>query len=70
MQALEGCVARLDVALFNAILREPDDDVPTDPYSDPVSDSSVLPIAPGGLTFGGGSQLKNVVSSVFGILCH
>ncbi|KAG6540981.1 hypothetical protein Mapa_017651 [Marchantia paleacea] len=59
--AIEGCCARLDVALFNAILRDEGDDVPTDPISDPVSDPSVLPISPGGLTFGGGSQLKNVV---------
>lgn len=60
-QAIEGCCARLDVALFNAILRDEGDDVPTDPISDPVSDPSVLPISPGGLSFGGGSQLKNVV---------
>ncbi|BBN02463.1 hypothetical protein MPTK1_2g15570 [Marchantia polymorpha subsp. ruderalis] len=59
--AIEGCCARLDVALFNAILRDEGDDVPTDPISDPVSDPSVLPISPGGLSFGGGSQLKNVV---------
>ncbi|KAL3696181.1 hypothetical protein R1sor_010257 [Riccia sorocarpa] len=59
--AIEGLCARLDVALFNAILRNIGDDVPTDPISDPVSDPSVLPISPGGLSFGGGSQLKNVV---------
>jgi len=29
-------VARLDVAMFNAILRESDDDIPTDPISDPL----------------------------------
>jgi len=49
------------VAMFNGILRDPEDDVPTDPLSDPITDLSVLPIPIGSLTFGAGSHLKNVV---------
>lgn len=59
---MEQCVARLDVAMFNAILRESDDDIPTDPVSDPISDSKVLPIPAGRSSFGAGAQLKNAVS--------
>nr|CAD1837110.1 unnamed protein product [Ananas comosus var. bracteatus] len=44
---MEQCVARLDVAMFNAILRESDDDIPTDPMSDPISNPHVLPIPSG-----------------------
>jgi hypothetical protein len=58
---MEQCVARLDVAMFNAILRESDDEIPTDPVSDAISDPKVLPIPPGNSTFGGGAQLKTVV---------
>lgn len=53
---------RLDVAMFNAILRESADDVPTDPVSDPISDARVLPISSGKASFGAGAQLKNAVS--------
>ncbi|KAG6492087.1 hypothetical protein ZIOFF_047037 [Zingiber officinale] len=60
---MEQCVARLDVAMFNAILRESDDNIPTDPMSDPISDSKVLPIPTGGLSFGSGAQLKNAVGN-------
>eukprot|EP00250_Pteridium_aquilinum_P017309 c23563_g1_i2 orf=1016-4003(-) len=56
---LEACVDRLDVAMFNAILR--DDEVPTDPVSDPISDVRVLPIPNSSLSFGLGAQLKNAV---------
>lgn len=35
---------RLDVAMFNAILRESAEEIPTDPVSDPISDPRVLPI--------------------------
>jgi len=59
---MEQCVARLDVALFNAILRESDEEIPTDPVSDPISDPRVLPIPPGKSSFGAGAQLKNAVS--------
>lgn len=52
---------RLDVAMFNAILRESDDDIPTDPVSDPIGDRRVLPIPSGKTSFGGGAQLKNAV---------
>lgn len=52
---------RLDVAMFNAILRESDDDIPTDPVSDPIGDPRVLPIPSGKTSFGAGAQLKNAV---------
>lgn len=50
--------------MFNGILRDPEDDAPTDPLSDPITDLSVLPIPNGSLTFGAGSHLKNVVSTL------
>ncbi|KAJ7522761.1 hypothetical protein O6H91_18G025500 [Diphasiastrum complanatum] len=58
---LEQCLARLDVAMFNAILRDPDEWAPMDPIADPIVDPSVLPIPAGRLTFGGGAQLKNAI---------
>uniref|UniRef100_A0A7N0T7P3 C2 NT-type domain-containing protein n=1 Tax=Kalanchoe fedtschenkoi TaxID=63787 RepID=A0A7N0T7P3_KALFE len=71
---MEQCVARLDVAMFNALLRESGDDIPTDPVSDPISDLRVLPIQSGNFCFGAAVQLKNVIgnwsrvfSEVFGI---
>lgn len=54
-------MARLDVAMFNAILRESAHEMPTDPVSDPIVDSKVLPIPDGNLSFGSGAQLKNSV---------
>ncbi|WCJ27489.1 hypothetical protein M5689_009228 [Euphorbia peplus] len=60
---MEQCVARLDVAMFNAILRESADDIPTDPVSDPISDSRVLPILAGKASFGAGAQLKNAIGN-------
>jgi hypothetical protein len=62
---MEQCVARLDVAMFNAILRESDDEIPTDPISDAISDPMVLPIPPRNSTFGGGAQLKTLVTSQY-----
>lgn len=59
---IEHCVARLDIAIFNAILRESAHEIPTDPISDPIVDSKVLPIPAGELSFGSGAQLKNSVS--------
>lgn len=56
-------MARLDVAMFNAILRESADEIPTDPVSDPISDSKVLPIFAGKSSFGAGAQLKNAVNT-------
>ncbi|KAK2661508.1 hypothetical protein Ddye_000082 [Dipteronia dyeriana] len=56
---MEQCIARLDVAMFNAILRESTDEIPTDPVSDPISDSKVLPIPACKASFGAGAQLKN-----------
>lgn len=58
---MEHCIARLDVAMFNAILREPASDIPTDPISDPIVDPKVLPISPRDLSFGTGAQLRNAV---------
>ncbi|KAG0566301.1 hypothetical protein KC19_7G053400 [Ceratodon purpureus] len=60
-QVIAECVDRLDVAMFNGIMRNPEEDSPTDPLADPVTDLSVLPIPVGALTFGAGSQLKNAV---------
>ncbi|KAJ9683278.1 hypothetical protein PVL29_019038 [Vitis rotundifolia] len=60
---MEQCVARLDVAMFNAILRESVDEIPTDPVSDPISDSKVLPIPAGKSSFGAGAQLKNAIGN-------
>ncbi|CAH8254726.1 unnamed protein product [Arabidopsis lyrata] len=37
------CIARIDVAMFNAILPESEHQIPTDPVSDPILDSKVLP---------------------------
>ncbi|GLT88259.1 hypothetical protein SLE2022_062930 [Rubroshorea leprosula] len=60
---MEQCVSRLDVAMFNAILRESAHEIPTDPVSDPIVDSKVLPIPAGDLSFGSGAQLKNSVGN-------
>ncbi|KAM4091228.1 hypothetical protein ACJW30_09G122000 [Castanea mollissima] len=60
---MEQCVARLDVAMFNAILRESAHEIPTDPISDPIVDSKVLPIPAGDLSFGSGAQLKNSIGN-------
>ncbi|KAI8533437.1 hypothetical protein RHMOL_Rhmol10G0010200 [Rhododendron molle] len=60
---MEQCVARLDVAMFNAILRESDDEIPTDPVSDPISEAKVLPIPAVKASFGAGAQLKNLIGN-------
>ncbi|XP_061373709.1 uncharacterized protein LOC133316032 [Gastrolobium bilobum] len=60
---MEQCIARLDVAMLNAILRESALEIPTDPVSDPIVDSKVLPIPAGNLSFGSGAQLKNSVGT-------
>ncbi|XP_038713804.1 uncharacterized protein LOC120007566 [Tripterygium wilfordii] len=60
---MEQLVDRLDVAMFNAILRESAEDMPTDPMSDPISDAKVLPIPAGKSSFGAGVQLKNAVGN-------
>ncbi|KAL5080605.1 hypothetical protein RYX36_009026 [Vicia faba] len=60
---MEQCVSRLDVAMFNAILRESGDETPTDPVSDAISDPKVLPIPPGKSSFGAGAQLKTVIGN-------
>ena len=58
---MEQLISRLDVAMFNAILRESAGEMPTDPVSDPISDINVLPIPAGKASFGAGAQLKNEV---------
>ncbi|CAD6250720.1 unnamed protein product [Miscanthus lutarioriparius] len=58
---MKHCVAHLDIAMFNAILRESKNEIPTDTISDPIVDSRVLPILAGDLSFGSGTQLKNSV---------
>ncbi|XP_010524226.1 PREDICTED: uncharacterized protein LOC104802359 [Tarenaya hassleriana] len=60
---MEQCIARFDIAMFNAILRESEHQIPTDPVSDPILDSKVLPIPAGDLSFGSGAQLKNAVGN-------
>ncbi|KAL8191705.1 hypothetical protein R6Q57_028436 [Mikania cordata] len=60
---MEHCIARLDVAMFNAILRESSHEIPTDPVSDPITESRVLPIPAGDLSFGSGAQLNKAVGN-------
>ncbi|PIN09677.1 hypothetical protein CDL12_17747 [Handroanthus impetiginosus] len=60
---MEQLIARLDVAMFNAILRESADEIPTDPIADSISDAAVLPIPPGKASFGAGAQLKNTIGN-------
>ncbi|KAL2532319.1 C2 NT-type domain-containing protein [Abeliophyllum distichum] len=60
---MEQCIARLDVAMFNAILRKSADEIPTDPVADPISDAEVLPIPAGKASFGAGAQLKNAIGN-------
>ncbi|XP_076905737.1 uncharacterized protein LOC143561577 isoform X1 [Bidens hawaiensis] len=60
---MEQLVDRLDVAMFNAVLRESAEDMPTDPLSDPIGDLRVLPIPAGKSCFGAGVQLKNTIGT-------
>ncbi|XAR48165.1 hypothetical protein NMG60_11030897 [Bertholletia excelsa] len=60
---MEQLVDRLDIAMFNAILRESAEEMPTDPVSDPISDPKVLPIPAGKASFGAGAQLKNAIGN-------
>ncbi|KAJ0258357.1 Nucleolar protein gar2-like protein [Hirschfeldia incana] len=60
---MEKCIGRFDVAMFNAILRESEHQIPTDPVSDPILDSRVVPIPAGDLSFGSGAQLKNAIGN-------
>mgnify|MGYP000754145846 CR=1 FL=1 len=55
MIAMETCVDRLDIAMYNVILC--DNDAPTDPISDPITDFQVLPIPTRALSFGTSAQL-------------
>lgn len=54
-------MARLDVAMFNCILCDSDDEIPTDPVSVPISEAKVLPLPAGKSSFGAGALLKNAV---------
>lgn len=60
---MEQLIDRLDMAMFNAILRESADEMPTDPVSDPISESKVLPIPHGVSSFGAGVELKNSIGN-------
>ncbi|KAK1382932.1 hypothetical protein POM88_020667 [Heracleum sosnowskyi] len=60
---MEQLVSRLDVAMFNAVLRESAEEMPTDPVSDPIADSKVLPVPSGRSSFGAGAQLKNAIGN-------
>ncbi|KAF8013137.1 hypothetical protein BT93_I1114 [Corymbia citriodora subsp. variegata] len=60
---MEQCVARLDVAMFNAILRDSVNEIPSDPIYDPISDPNVLPIPAGKSSFGIGAQLKKTIGN-------
>nr|GMC57674.1 Metal-response element-binding transcription factor 2 like [Ipomoea batatas] len=61
--AMKHLVNRLDVAMFNAILRRSAEDMPTDPAFDPISDPNILPIPIGQSSFRAGAQLKNAVGN-------
>ncbi|XP_058187971.1 uncharacterized protein LOC131304653 [Rhododendron vialii] len=60
---MEQCMARLNVAMFNGILRESDDEIPTDPVSVPISEAKVLPIPVGKSSFGAGALLKDAIGN-------
>ncbi|KAL3644444.1 hypothetical protein CASFOL_009624 [Castilleja foliolosa] len=60
---MEQLVDRLDTAMFNAILRESAEEMPTDPLSDPITDSKVLPIPSGKSSFGAAVELKNSIGN-------
>ncbi|XP_042024335.1 uncharacterized protein LOC121771582 [Salvia splendens] len=60
---MEQLIDRLDMAMFNAILRESAEEMPTDPISDPISESKVLPIPHGQSSFGAGVELKNSIGN-------
>ncbi|WOK91994.1 hypothetical protein Cni_G00685 [Canna indica] len=63
-KVMKQCISRLDVALFNAILRKSAHEIPTDPLSDPIIDPKVLPIPAGHLSFGSGAQLKSSIGNL------
>ncbi|KAI4366798.1 hypothetical protein MLD38_022622 [Melastoma candidum] len=59
---MEQCIARLDGAMFNAILGE-SPEASTVPIPDLISDPKVLPIPAGQSSFGTGAQLKTVIGN-------
>jgi hypothetical protein len=40
LQVIQEHVTRLDEGMFNGILQDPENDVPTDPLADPITDLS------------------------------
>ena len=50
--------------MFNTILRESANEIPTDHVSDPITEFSVLPIPAGDLSFGSGAQLQKAVRTI------
>nr|XP_043622528.1 uncharacterized protein LOC122594118 [Erigeron canadensis]XP_043622530.1 uncharacterized protein LOC122594118 [Erigeron canadensis] len=60
---MQQCAARLDVSMFNCILRKSEHEVQTDSVSDPITESRVLPIPAEDLSFGSGAQLKKAVGN-------
>ncbi|XAR64420.1 hypothetical protein NMG60_11024749 [Bertholletia excelsa] len=64
---MEQLIGRLDVAMFNAILHESAEEMPTDPVSDPISDPKVLPILAAKSSYGAGAQMENALPDLFGI---
>ncbi|KAG9150615.1 hypothetical protein Leryth_008092 [Lithospermum erythrorhizon] len=60
---MEQLLSKLDVAMFNAILRESGEGMATDPVSDPITDINSLPIPSGKSSFGAGAQLKNAIQN-------
>lgn len=70
-QVLQECLQRLDVALFNALLRGPrppgDPSGSDDPVADPLSDEAAMRLLPGALapcSFGSGMRLKMFVGDL------
>ena len=57
---MEHCVAHLDIAMFNAILRESENEIPMDTISDLIVDSRVLPILAGNLSFDQAHNLRTL----------
>eukprot|EP00897_Mesotaenium_endlicherianum_P006393 jgi/Mesen1/5782/ME000293S04939 len=60
---IEQMAARLDVAIFNALIRDADNMTPSDPVSDPITDPRALPFPNGRLSFGHGLQLKIAIAA-------
>lgn len=55
-------VSRLNLVMFNAILHESSEKVPTNLISDPINDSKIILIPAGKSSFWDSAQLKSTVS--------